>query len=84
MIGHDVIKVGFGEYCEILFIRGDPIFVVFVVGLAHEFTIPRIMNTTLCTSNRYMYISKKKFNTYMRSYIYLLSDKATTHLYIYL
>ena len=33
-------------YCEILFIRGDPIFVVFVVGLAHEFTIPRIMNTT--------------------------------------
>ena len=34
------------EYCEILFIRGDPIFVVFVVGLAHEFMIPRIMNTT--------------------------------------
>ena len=32
-------------YCEILFIRGDPIFVVFVDGLAHEFKIPRIMNT---------------------------------------
>ena len=27
---------------------------------------------------------KKIFDTYMRSYIYLLSDKATTHLYIYL
>ena len=32
-------------YCEILFIRGDPIFVVFVDGFAHEFKIPRIMNT---------------------------------------
>ena len=72
-----------GCYCEIRFIRGDPIFVVFVVGLAHEFTTPRIMNTTnvpqinICTF-------LKKINTYMRSYIYLLSDKATTHLYIYL
>ena len=27
------------------FIRGDPISVVFVDGLAHEFKIPRIMNT---------------------------------------
>ena len=33
------------HYCEILFIRGDPIFVVFVDGLAHEFKIPRIINT---------------------------------------
>ena len=33
------------KYCEILFIRGDPIFVFFVDGLAHEFKIPRIMNT---------------------------------------
>ena len=46
---------------------------------------PRIYDPTnneyyICTSNRYMYISEKKINTYMR----LLSDKATTHLYIYL
>ena len=33
------------QYCEILFIRGDPIFVVFVDGLAHEFKTTRIMNT---------------------------------------
>ena len=32
-------------YCEILFIPGDPIFVVFVDGLAHEFKISRIMNS---------------------------------------
>ena len=31
-------------YCEILFIRGDPIFVVFVDDLAHKFKIPRITN----------------------------------------
>ena len=36
---------GLQAYCEILFIRGDPIFVVFVDSLAHEFKIPRIMNT---------------------------------------
>ena len=71
------------NYCEILFIRGDPIFVVFVVGLANEFTIPRIMNTTYVPQiDRCTFL--KKFNTYMRSYIYLLSDKATTHLYIHL
>ena len=59
------------NYCEILFIRGDPIFVVFVDSLAHEFKIQRIMNTiSNCYNNVLMTLNPCKY-----LYRYLLSDK---------
>ena len=60
----------FTVYCKILFIRGDPIFVVFVVDLANEFTIPRIRTTTVVPQTDTCTLLNKGFQ-YLHVFIHI-------------